>query len=320
MLIILPRSNSIYFNLALEEFFLKNLEEDVFFAWKCSPSVVLGKHQNVYEEVDIDFTLQHKINIARRISGGGTVFHDEGNVNFTFIKSGEKEKLVDFKKHTQPVIDILQDMGIDAKFQGKNDLRVDGKKISGNAEHVYKNKVLHHGTLLFKSDLALLRGCLKSNDPGYESKAVKSVRSPVENIAELLNDQMTVDDFTSKLVEGIKTHFPGSRMYMLNSHEIKEIEKLAQKKYQSWEWVYGYSPKYKLRREKRMNGDLVTTELFVVDGMIEDIKIEVNGKENNALQTILKGTKHHPSCLKERIWYMNTFHRENNEFFLKLLY
>jgi lipoate-protein ligase A len=280
----------------------------------------VGKHQNIFEEVDMDFVLKHKINIARRISGGGTVFHDEGNVNFTFIKPGEKEKLVDFKKHTQPIIEILQEMGIDAKFQGKNDLRVGGKKISGNAEHVYKNKVLHHGTLLFKSDLSLLRGCLKNEDTGYESKAIKSVRSPVINIAELLHDQITVDDFTAKLVEGIKTQFPGSKMYMLNSHEIKEIKKLAREKYQSWEWIYGYSPKYKLKREKQIDGDFVTTELFVVDGMIEEIKIWINGTENIALQHLLKGTRHHPLFLMEKMKYMNTMYRENNKLILKLLY
>lgn len=320
MNIILPYADNIYFNLALEEYFLKNFQENVFFVWKCSPSVVLGKHQNVFEEVDIDFAMKHKIHIARRISGGGAVFHDEGNINFTFIKSGEKEKLVDFKKHTQPIIDILQTMGIDAKFQGKNDLRVEGKKISGNAEHVYKNKVLHHGTLLFKSDLALLRGCLKGDDPGYESKAVKSIRSPVMNIAELLNDPLTLDGFVGKLIEGIKDRFPEAKVYPLSSNEVNEIEKLAQTKYQTWKWIFAYSPKYKLRREKRINGDLTRVELFVADGMIEDINIWVNGKQNRALTAFLIDTKHHPLYLSERLKDKNVPGWLNNELFTKLLY
>ncbi len=152
--------------------------------WQNLPSIILGKHQNTLAEINYSFVKENNIPVVRRISGGGTVFHDLGNLNFTFISSGEKEKLVNFRKFTQPIIEVLNHMGIPACFEGKNDLRVNGLKISGNAEHVYRNKVLHHGTLLFSADLNYLNQAIKSVPERFKDKAVQSVRSKVANITD----------------------------------------------------------------------------------------------------------------------------------------
>ena len=186
MLIINRPQTDPYFNIAAEEYLLKQMDEDCFMVWQNEPSIIVGKHQNTLAEINYSFAKENNIPVVRRITGGGTVFHDLGNLNFTFISSGEKGKLVNFKKFTQPIIEVLNQMGIPARFEGKNDLRVNGLKISGNAEHVYKNKVLHHGTLLFSTDLNFLKKAIKSVPERFQDKAVQSVRSKVANITDFI--------------------------------------------------------------------------------------------------------------------------------------
>ena len=152
------------------------------------PSVIIGKHQAAHREVNTKFVTENKIPVIRRISGGGTVFHDQGNLNFTFIRQSEEGKQVDFRKYTRPVIDFLVSLGIDAKFEGKNDIKVDGLKISGNAEHVHRNRVLHHGTLLFSSSIDMLRNSIRTDKSCYTTRAVGSNPSSVMNLSEKLID------------------------------------------------------------------------------------------------------------------------------------
>ena len=158
---LISTNRDIYFNLALEEYLLMHEVDDYFVLWQSEPAVVVGKHQNTLAEINYRFVSEKNIRVARRLSGGGTVYHDQGNLNFTYIANGEPGKLVDFKRFIEPVIHFLGTLGIDAQQGLKNEILVRGKKISGNAEHVYKNRVLHHGTLLFHSDLHLLRECLR---------------------------------------------------------------------------------------------------------------------------------------------------------------
>ncbi|HRC66441.1 MAG TPA: lipoate--protein ligase family protein, partial [Bacteroidales bacterium] len=137
-----------YFNLASEEYLLKNYEEDVFMLWRNEPSIIIGKHQNALAEINIEYVKENHIKVVRRITGGGAVFHDLGNLNFTFISNSPNSKpVMNFKKYTQPIVDVLVNLGVDARFEGRNDIVIDGKKISGNAECVYKNRFLHHGTI-----------------------------------------------------------------------------------------------------------------------------------------------------------------------------
>ena len=175
--------------------------------YRNEPSVIIGKHQNTLAEINHPYLNEHEIHLVRRLSGGGTVYHDMGNINFLFILSGEAGKLVDFKRFLLPVLTILQNMGLPVEYGGRNDLLIDGKKISGNAEHVFRNRILHHGTLLYSSDLTVLENVLRVSPGKYIDKAVRSVRSKVTNISDYLKSKMTVEKFTQKLYEEIKSHF-----------------------------------------------------------------------------------------------------------------
>ena len=174
-------SNSLnpFFNIAAEEFFFKKKTSDFFLLYRNNDAVIIGKHQNAFAEANLQEIHKNNIPVIRRLSGGGTVYHDHGNINFTFIVNKKGKHIVDFKEHMQPIFELLLDMGIDVKFSKRNDLFIDKNKISGNAEHVVRNRVLHHGTLLFNSKLSSLKNMLHVDDKLYKSKAIKSVKSPV---------------------------------------------------------------------------------------------------------------------------------------------
>ncbi len=195
MLCIHLKNQDPYFCLAAEEYFLKNFREDIFMLWQSEDTIVVGKHQNALGEINYRFVREKGIQVARRISGGGTVFHDSGNVNFTFIKNVKGPSEISFKIFTTPVVEALAQLGVTATTSGRNDLLINGFKISGNAEHVFKNRVLHHGTLLFNSDLENLGQAIKVIPGKYESKAVQSNRSPVANISSFLKDQLKIEEF-----------------------------------------------------------------------------------------------------------------------------
>ena len=186
MICIKSDSNDPYFNLAAEEYLLKERKEDIYFQYINAPSVVIGKHQNALSEINLDYMNKNEILLARRISGGGAVYHDDGNLNYSFLTSEEAGDLIQFKKYTAPVIEILRLLGVEARLGKRNEILTDGGKISGTASHVYKNRTLHHGTLLFNSDLEKLAKCLYVDSSRIKDKAVKSVRSEVVNISDLL--------------------------------------------------------------------------------------------------------------------------------------
>ena len=241
-------STNPHFNLAAEEYLLHQRSENVVFLYSNVPSVIIGKHQNAFDECQVRYCNDLDIKIVRRLSGGGTVFHGPGNLNFCFIKNGkDKSKLIDFKKHLEPVNAFLHSIGIPSVYSGRNDLLVDGYKISGNAEHVYSKakRVIHHGTLLFDADLKTLH---KSISPKqhiqFETHAVKSVRSKVRNIKESLSDDMTFESFTEKMYSFLSAYY-NAEVYRFTPSEISEIESLSETKYETWEWNFGYSPKFK---------------------------------------------------------------------------
>jgi lipoate-protein ligase A len=190
-----------YFNLATEEFVLKNWDEDSFMLWRNAPSIIVGKHQNTLAEINVEYVKHNNIPVVRRLSGGGAVFHDLGNLNFTFIQNGKAERLIDFRKYTEPILEVLEKMGVAAKFEGRNDLTIGGRKFSGNAEHIWKTKILHHGTLLFSSHMSDLTQALNVDPLKFQDKAVKSVHSRVTNISEHLSEPMDVMYFAS-MIEG----------------------------------------------------------------------------------------------------------------------
>jgi len=272
MLIVQRPQTNPYFNIAAEEYLLKTMDEDCFMLWQNEPSIIVGKHQNTLAEINHSLVMKNNISVVRRISGGGTVVHDPGNLNFSFIKTGDREKLVDFKKFTQPIIDFLNQLGIPARFEGKNDLRVNGLKISGNAEHVYKNKVLHHGTLLFSSDLSQLNHFIKVDTEKYSDKSVKSVRSKVANIVDFLHQPMEIIDFRENISQYIIDLYPDSKEYILSQEDIKQIEELVTNKYKTWQWNYGYSPKFSVKSNLELESETVAFKILVEKGIIKNVE------------------------------------------------
>jgi lipoate-protein ligase A len=292
------------FNIAAEEYFLKNFEEEFMMVWINSPSIVVGKHQNLMEEVDIGYVIDHKIPVIRRISGGGTVYHDEGNINFSLIQYGEEGKLIDYHKHLSPIIKTLHHFNLNTYFGGISDLYFNNKKISGNAEHIYKNKVLHHGTLLFSTDLSILHKALGKTSDRYSSKAVKSRRRNVSNISRYLKTPLTSLEFKNHFFHQLAALFHDSEEYYISDNDRVKINDLVQKKYSTWEWNFGYSPKYKFNNKVILEDTSFLIELDVNKGIINDVVIN-NGKDHKPFIELLKAclllTRHHPKFVYEKL-------------------
>ncbi|MFW5822737.1 MAG: lipoate--protein ligase family protein, partial [Tangfeifania sp.] len=269
MLCIQLENNDPYFCLAAEEYLLKNLQEDIFMLWQSHDTIVVGKHQNVLAEINYPFVQENNITLARRISGGGTVFHDSGNVNFAYIKNVNDTAEISFKKFTQPVVDALRKLGINAVNSGRNDLLVNDKKISGNAEHVFKKRVLHHGTLLFNSDLSNLGQSIKVVPGKYTDKAVQSNRSIVTNIQPFLKNKITTEKFRRFLLD-VQLENEENSICELNEKDNRAIQKLADEKFKTWAWNFGYSPKYSFQDETTWGEKTLKVSLDAEKGWIAE--------------------------------------------------
>lgn len=283
-----------YFNLAAEEYFLNNFQDDYFMLWRSQPSIVVGKHQNALAEINHEFVRAHNIAVARRLSGGGTVFHDLGNLNFTFIRNVGKIHEINFKVFTYPIMEALKKLGVEASTTGRNDLQIEGKKISGNAEHVHKNRVLHHGTLLYNSQLEALKGSLNVDLTKYDDKAVRSKRSEVTNIASCLPEPMRVEDFGNLLFTEISQQMAGSKIYYPTEADLAAIQKLSDEKYRSWDWIYGYSPRYRFSNKLETDKGSINLSLLIEKGHL--IEIDISGSISElSSQKIVKamlGSRH----------------------------
>lgn len=305
MLIIKRHNTDPYFNLATEEYVLKEIPEDSFMLWRNAPSIIVGKHQNTLAEINVDYVKKNNIPVVRRLSGGGAVFHDLGNLNFTFIQSGESNLLVDFRKYTRPILDVLLKLGIDARFEGRNDLTIEGKKFSGNAEHVWKNRVLHHGTLLFSSEMADLSQALNVDPLKFSDKAVKSVRSRVTNISGHLKEPMNVLDFASLIQEHIVSVYPDATFYDLSDSDHERIKELVRSKYGTWEWNFGYSPNYNFRKILRTSSSgTMEFDLDVQNGTILHIKIfgdYFSKFDTEDIEQALTGVAHEESAIRKAL-------------------
>lgn len=300
MLLINNTSTNAYFNLAMEEYFLKNTNEDIFMLWRNESAIIVGKNQNTLSEINYEYVKQNKIKVVRRQSGGGAVFHDLGNINFTFISCNDNS-FSDFKRFTMPIIDALKNLNIQAEFSGRNDLLIDNQKFSGNAQYNYKNKVMHHGTLLFSSEIYDLSSALKVKPSKFIGKSVKSVKSRVTNIANHLEQDITVLEFKNYLMNFINSKYENNCLYQLSEEDIDEINKLVEEKYNTWQWNFGHSPKYALNNEIKYPGGNIEFSLNVEKGLIKEIKFfgDFFGKKDvSYIEDLLKDTNHNEASIR----------------------
>ncbi len=242
--IYISESKNIYENLAFEEFLVTERIEDVLLFYINEDSVVIGKHQNPWKEVNLNSAKQNDINIARRLSGGGTVYHDNGNINFSYIRNKDGD-FVNFKEHINPISQALKNLGIDNEISSRNDIFIGSYKISGNAEHVnnLKKRIIHHGTLLYNSNIKKLSNNIRPKELNIKTHAVDSVRSPVKNISKIKDLGMT-EDFLDKLVKQLQNLLEISEIELINPNKIIGVIDLVNSKYKSWEWIFGYTPQF----------------------------------------------------------------------------
>jgi len=291
MLAAIQRSDDPFFNLALEDYLLHERGEDFLILSVNRPSLVIGKHQVPHVEVDAFAAEEDGVAILRRISGGGTVYHDHGNVNFAFIRQSEKGKQVDFTLYTKPVISYLEKAGIKAVFGGKNDILVDGVKISGNAEHVFRERVLHHGTILFDASFEKMRKYLRPISEKYSSRGVASNRTTVTNIKSQLTGINSSDELMGSMMDFFSDYFPGLIKFELKAEESEKVISLAKSKYQTWEWTWAYGPQYNFSSPAKILGTAHHVKFQVKDGIIW--KSEITGSpEMEAAGKLLIGCRH----------------------------
>ena len=285
-----------FFNLAVDEYLLKNSREEFLILSINSPSVIIGKHQTAHRETDTRYVTRNNIPVIRRISGGGAVFHDQGNLNFSFILNSTSGSQVNFRKYTQPVLKFLALAGVEATFEEKNDLKVNGLKISGNAEHVWRNRVLHHGTLLFDSQLDILIKSLRKDNSCYISRAVVSNPSPVANLKDCMVSVNDINEFKLKMLDYFKNQDDKNPEVNLSREESMGINELADSRYRTWEWNYAYGPSYQLKKHLEIKGSSIILTLSVKNGIIQECIIE--GSDVFAgLAKKLTGCRHMPEDL-----------------------
>lgn len=263
MLYIESPSTDPYYNLALEQYLFDTIgqTEPLFMLWRNDNTIVVGRHQNTAEEINADFVRANGVRVVRRLSGGGAVYHDLGNLNFTFITDGGSGMGLDLHLFCQPVAQALGELGVVAEISGRNDITIDGKKFSGNAQYKKNGRVMHHGTIMFDCNLDILGQALQVSADKIASKGVKSVRSRVTNVRPYLTKDATVEEFKD-LLAGFILGTDHPEKYELTAEDLAAVQALRDERYATWEWNFGQSPKYDLRKERRVDG-VGKLELFL---------------------------------------------------------
>ncbi|MGA4720733.1 lipoate--protein ligase [Fictibacillus nanhaiensis] len=315
-------------NLAIEEFALKHLDinETYLLFYINEPSIIIGKNQNTVEEINADYVRDEGIHVVRRLSGGGAVYHDLGNLNFSFITKDDGNSFHDFKKFTDPVVKALKKLGVNAELSGRNDILADGKKISGNAQFSTKGRMFSHGTLLFDSEIENVVSALNVRMDKIESKGIKSIRSRVTNIREHLDEDMTMEEFKQTLLAYLFEEFDSIPKYELTEKDWEEIRKISRERYANWDWNYGKSPKFNVELSNRFAAGSVDIRLHIVKGIIQESKIfgdffgvgDVSDIENK-----LNGVRYDREAIEEVLGDLDLSHYFGNvtrQEFLDLLY
>ncbi len=273
MIYLEPPGTDPYFNLALEEYVFEQMDRSraYFMLWQNSNTIVVGKYQNTAEEINQAFVDAHGIRVVRRLSGGGAVYHDTGNLNFTFIVDQDTAPGLNFKIFVRPVVEALARFGVHAEFTGRNDLTIGGMKFSGNSQYAKHGRLLHHGCIMLDSNLTDVADALRVKQAKFDSKAVKSVRSRVTTINTHAPTPIAMEDFKSAL-RACAMAGGALEPYTLTAEDMLAVQKLRDGKYVTWAWNYGFSPPYDMRREARFPAGLVTAHLRVKQGCIQAVR------------------------------------------------
>lgn len=274
MIGIINRSLDPYFNLAMEEHLVKNWSgpHSYFVLWQNQPAVIVGRNQNTIEEINQAFIEGEDIKVVRRMSGGGAVYHDLGNINYTLVVN-ENNDFANFEKFTRPVIAALDKIGVQAENQGRNDITISGRKFSGNAQFMYKGRLLHHGTILFDSNLEIMARALNPQAEKISSQGIKSVRSRVTNISEHLLSPVSVEEFKQILTTELLALEGGKEIYELAPSDLKDIERMRDDKYSAWYWNYGKSPAYDIRKTASFDWGHMDIQMAIKGGLIVACRI-----------------------------------------------
>ena len=297
-------------NLAFEEYMLRQsqITDDLLLFYINAPSIIIGRHQNTLEEINRDYVESHGIRVVRRLSGGGAVYHDLGNLNFSFITNYQPENFKNFRKFTEPVIRGLAKLGVNAELSGRNDILIDERKVSGNAQYISNGRMVSHGTLLFNSDLSHVADALHVQQNKIVSKGIKSVRSRVANISEFLNQPMDIEAFRSHILNSVFEGISPIPEVPLDAQDWQKIHALAEERYRSWEWTYGHSPDFNVEKRQRFAGGEIDARLEVTKGVIQCAKFYgdfFSENEPDDLAGLLVGLRYERSAIEQALKNMN---------------
>lgn len=319
-----------YINLAIEEYVLQNFgEKDTYLLFYINePSIIIGKNQNSIEEINRKYVEENNIKVVRRLSGGGAVYHDEGNLNFSFITKDDGDSFHDFAKFTEPVVKALNKMNVPAELIGRNDLLIEGRKFSGNAQFSTKGRMFSHGTLMFDSEIEHVVQALNVSEEKIESKGIKSIRSRVANISEFLEEKITMDEFKETILKYIfdVDNVKDVPDYQLSDQDWENIYKLSEERYQKWEWNYGKSPAYNVKMSHKFPSGLLDVRLDVKKGIIENCTIYGDFFGLGDVQDIehkLIGVRHERAAVETALEDMDISHylgKITKEEFIDLIY